>query len=49
MRKGYDGLLKFTEEALTLYKDRFGEPEGDETENAYDAVREAEKILNESQ
>jgi len=37
---------------LTLYKDRFGEPEeaeGDETENSYDAVREAEKILNESQ
>ncbi len=51
MRKGYDRLLKFTEEALALYKERFGEPgegaEGAATEDDYDVVKEAERVLNE--
>lgn len=51
MRKGYDRLLKFTEEALALYKEKFGEPgegaEGDATEDDYDVVKEAERVLNE--
>jgi hypothetical protein len=52
MLKGYDRLLKFTESALTLYEEKFGtqgeDAEGDETGDAYDVVREAERIVNES-
>ncbi len=48
MRKGYDRLLEFTQAALTLHKQKFGAPEGDEEEDAYDVVKEAEKIVNES-
>jgi predicted DNA binding CopG/RHH family protein len=51
MRKGYDRLLKFTEAALAFYKGKFGEPgesaEGDATEDDYDVVKEAERVLNE--
>jgi predicted DNA binding CopG/RHH family protein len=52
MRKGYDRLLKFTEAALALYEEKFGaqeeDAESDDTENAYDVVREAERIVSES-
>lgn len=52
MMKGYDRLLKFTEATLALYDEKFGEQEkdaeGDETEDAYDVVKEAERIVNES-
>ncbi len=51
MRKGYDRLLKFTEAALALYEEKFGaleDAEGDENEDAYDVVKEAERIVNES-
>jgi predicted DNA binding CopG/RHH family protein len=52
MRKGYDRLLKFTEAALALHEEKFGVPEehaeGDEAEDAYSVVREAERIINES-
>jgi hypothetical protein len=52
MLKDYDRLLKFTEAALALYEEKFGaqgeDAEGNETENAYDVVKEAERIVNES-
>lgn len=52
MLKGYDKLKNFTEETLALHKEKFGEPkedaEGRATEGAYDVVREAEHIVNES-
>jgi predicted DNA binding CopG/RHH family protein len=53
MRKGYDRLLRFTEAALELYDEKFGaleeDAEGDDTEDTYDVVREAERIVSESQ
>jgi hypothetical protein len=52
MMKGYDRLLKFTEATLALYEEKFGaqekDAEGDETEDASDVVKEAERIVNES-
>jgi hypothetical protein len=52
MLKGYDRLLKFTEAVLALHEDKFGaqgtDAEGDKTEDAYDVVKAAERILNES-
>jgi hypothetical protein len=52
MMKCYDRLLKFTEAALALYEEKFGalekDAEGDETEDAYEVVKEAERIVNES-
>ena len=52
MRKGYDRLLRFTEAALELYDEKFGsqeeDAEGDNTEDTYDVVREAERIVSES-
>jgi len=52
MMKGYDRLLKFTEATLALYEEKFGaqekDTEGDETEDAYNVVKEAERIVNES-
>jgi len=52
MMKGYDRLLKFTEAALAHYKEKFGaqekDAEGEETEDAYSVVREAERIVEES-
>ena len=51
MMKGYDRLKKLTEEALALHEKKFGTSEvaeGDETEDAYNAIREAEKIVSES-
>jgi len=52
MLKGRDRLLKFTEAALALYEEKFGaqrkDAEGDETEDAYSVVREAERIVEES-
>lgn len=49
MLKGYDRLKEFTEEALDLYAKRFGGLEEDaEGEDAYDVVREAERIVNDS-
>jgi hypothetical protein len=52
MMKGYDRLLKFTEATLALYEEKFGalekDAEGDETEDAYEVVKEAERIVNES-
>jgi hypothetical protein len=52
MMKGYDRLLKFTEATLGLYDEKFGaqekNAEGDETEETYDVVREAERIVNEA-
>jgi len=53
MRKGYDRLLRLTEAALELYDEKFGaqeeDAEDDDTEDAYDVVREAERIVSESQ
>jgi predicted DNA binding CopG/RHH family protein len=52
MMKCYDRLLKFTEATLALYEEKFGaqiiDIEGDETEDAYNVVREAERIVEES-
>jgi predicted DNA binding CopG/RHH family protein len=52
MRKGYDRLLQFTEAALALHEEKFGAQEevteGDGPEDAYDVVREAERIVGES-
>ena len=52
MMKGYDRLLKFTEATLALYEGKFGaqekDAEADETEDAYDVVKKAERIVNES-
>jgi predicted DNA binding CopG/RHH family protein len=52
MLKGYDRLKKFTEAVLALHEEKFGTPEedgeGDETEDAYDVIKEAERIVNES-
>lgn len=52
MLKGHDRLLKFTEAALALYEEKFGaqrkDAEGDETEDAYSVIREAERIVEES-
>lgn len=52
MMKGYDRLLKFTEATLALHEKKFGAQEkdagGDETEDTYDVVKEAERIVNES-
>lgn len=54
MRRGYDKLKDFTERVLNLYEAKFGpteeslegEKKGDEeTESAYSAVKEAEKIV----
>jgi hypothetical protein len=51
MLKGHDRLLKFTEAALALYEEKFGaqriDAEGDETEDAHNVVREAERIVDE--
>jgi hypothetical protein len=53
MRKGYDRLLRLTEAALELYDEKFGaqeeDAEGDDTEDTYEVVREAERIVSESQ
>ena len=52
MLKGHNRLLKFTEATLALYEEKFGAQEkdavGEETEDAYDVVKEAERIVNES-
>ena len=52
MMKGHNRLLKFTEATLALYEEKFGaqrkDAEGDETKDAYDVVKEAERIVNES-
>jgi predicted DNA binding CopG/RHH family protein len=52
MMKGYHRLLKFAEATLALYEEKFGaqekDAEGEETEDAYDVVKEAERIVNES-
>jgi hypothetical protein len=52
MMKGYHRLLEFAEATLALYEEKFGaqekDAEGDETEDAYDVVKEAERIVNES-
>lgn len=53
MLKGYERLKTFTEEVLALYAEKFGAPEedaeDDATEDVYDIVKEAERIVNESQ
>lgn len=52
MLKGYERLKKLTEETLALHEEKFGtsdeDIEGDVTEGAYDVVKEAERIVNES-
>lgn len=53
MLKGYDRLKKFTEAVLDLYAEKFGVLEenakDNATEDAYDVVREAERIVKQSQ
>jgi hypothetical protein len=48
--KAYDKLKPFVEHVIGVYGERFGteDPEDDATEDAYDVVREAERIVNES-
>lgn len=48
MSKGYDRLKKFTEAALGLYAEKFGVLEEDAEDDAYDVIREAEKIVKQS-
>src|SRR5215216_4618138 len=52
MLKGHNRLLKFAEATLALYEEKFGaqekDAEGDKTEDAYNVVREAERIVEES-
>jgi hypothetical protein len=50
MVKAYEKLKPFVERTIELYEERFGTEgsDGDETEGAYDVVREAERIVGES-
>jgi predicted DNA binding CopG/RHH family protein len=54
MKKGYDKLLEFSQKALTLYEEKFGQEElageqSDDTESAIyrSVIEEAERILQE--
>ena len=48
MLKGYERLKEFTEAALNFYAEKFGELEEKTGDGAYDATREAEKIIEQS-
>lgn len=51
MVKAYEKLKPFVDSTLSLYDERFGteDPGSDPTDDAYDAVKEAERIVSESQ